>query len=284
MIMKCNLCGYKCNVDRKKQSGVCGVKTLRIAKYGVYFNEEPCISGTNGSGTIFFCSCSLKCVFCQNYPVSRNQIGREISIDKLIEIMKELVNKGVHNINFVNPTHYTYEILAALEKYTPPVPLVWNTHGYDSEETIELIKDKVKIFLIDFKYYDNGLAKKYSKVPHYFETASLAIKKMREVVDDNFIDNIMQSGLIIRHLILPSYYKDSMKICKWISDNMRDTIISIMSQFTPYGKVKDYPEINRKLFSAENKKVIDYCQELDLKGYFQPSGACGEKYIPKWDY
>ena len=280
----CNLCGNKCNINRKAKIGACNAPTLKIAKYSLHHFEEPVISGSKGSGTIFFCGCSLSCVFCQNFDVSRNTVGRDISTTTLIDIMKTLEDMGAHNINFVNPTHFSNEILEALSIYKPSIPTVWNSHGYDSIETVKNTKGLIDIYLPDLKYFDNTVAKRYSGISDYFDIASKSILEMRKIVTDKFENNLMQEGLIVRHLILPKQYLDSINVLSFIKDSLATTTVSIMSQYTPFGNLENYPEINRKLFSGELAKVQNFAIENNLTGFSQARSASSQEYIPEWDY
>ncbi len=282
---KCFLCNNNCGIDRNSQIGKCRVSTLKIARRGLHFFEEPIISGEKGSGTIFFCGCSLSCVFCQNFELSRNTIGKEITISTLVDIFKQLEDMNAHNINLVTPTHYAREIKEALTIYKPSIPIVWNTNGYDSLSTIEMMKGLVDIYIPDLKYFDDSLAVKYSKAPNYFCVATKAITAMRQQVKDSFDEKgMMQSGVIVRHLILPKCYRDSLEVLKWLNTNLKGTLVSVMSQYTPFGDLTNYPEINRKLFSAEIEKVYAYARENDMVGFFQDKSSSSEEYIPNWDY
>lgn len=284
--MICNLCGNYCGVDREKSVGRCGVKeNIKIARKGLHMYEEPCISGKEGSGTVFFCGCSLKCPFCQNYPVSRNQTGKEITPQELADIFRSLEDMGANNINLVSPTHFVREIAKAVEIYRPKVPIVYNSHGYDSPEALEIMNGIVDIYLPDFKYFDDELALKISGVKIYRETALEALRIMRSQTKDEYDDRgMMKSGMIIRHLILPKHYTDSINVLKCIKERFPETLVSVMSQYTPFGNLKNFPELNRKLFSAEIERVQNVATELDIKGFFQDREAVGESFIPKWEY
>ncbi len=284
--MLCNLCGNKCNIDRSVALGKCGIgEEMKIARYGLHMYEEPCISGKEGSGTVFFCGCSLKCPFCQNYPVSRNQTGKEITPQDLADIFKRLEDMGANNINLVSPTHFVPKIIEAVEIYKPRVPIVYNSHGYDSVETIESLNGIVDIYLPDFKYFDDSLAKSISGIENYRETALLAIGKMRSRQKDVFDERgMMKSGVIIRHLVLPKHYQDSIKLLELISNRFPKTLVSVMSQYTPFGDLSNFKELNRKLFSAEIEKVQQKALELNIDGFFQDREAVGESFIPKWDF
>lgn len=282
---KCTLCGNMCNVDRQKVVGRCGESNLKIARFGLHNFEEPIISGTRGSGTVFFCGCPLRCVFCQNMEVSRNVVGKSICVQELSDIFKKLEDMGAHNINLVNPTHYAFEILSAIDLYKPKIPIVWNSHGYDTEETVRMTKGYVDIYLPDLKYFNNALAEKYSDARDYFEVATKAILQMRKNVSDEYFDDgMMKSGLIVRHLILPKQYRDSVKVIEWIGENLKGTLVSIMSQFTPFGDLSKFPELQRKLFKGEIDIVTRRALELEMQGFFQDNSSCSEEYIPKWDF
>ena len=249
--MKCEICPRKCGVNRETETGFCNSGKLKIAKYMLHMWEEPCISGTNGSGAIFFSGCNLKCVFCQNFEISQQNKGEEISKEKLVEIFKELEQFGAHNINLVSPTQFSAEIIEALKIYKPKIPIVWNSNGYESVETIKLLKNYVDIYLVDLKYFDDNLAVKYSKAPDYFSSATNAILEMRKnQKKDVFAGEIMQKGVIIRHLILPTHYIDSIKILNWINKNLGSkTYISLMSQYLPLNNAPK--PINRKITNLE---------------------------------
>ena len=285
--MICKLCPRNCNIDRKNISGFCGAtETIKVAKADVFEWEEPCISGTKGSGAIFFSGCNLKCCFCQNYEISSGFFGKEISVNRLAEIFKELEQKGVHNINLVSPSHYVLQIIEALKIYRPKIPIVWNSNGYEKVETIKMLEQYIDVFLVDLKFCDDYLSSKYCKATNYFQNASAVIKEMTKSKPKLiFENNILQSGVIIRHLVMPNCTKDSVKILEWISQNIKNEfLISIMGQYTPYYKAKEFEEINRKLKPIEYKIVIEKAKELGLNnGYFQELTSGDEKFIPIWD-
>ncbi len=282
---KCNLCPNNCNAERDKTFGVCvtGDK-LKIAKYYAHTFEEPIISGTNGSGTIFFCGCSLKCCFCQNFEVSRNLRGKEISVLDLANIFKELENQGVHNINLVNPTHYVDKIIKAFDVYRPKIPVVYNTHGYEKVETLEKINDYVDVYLPDLKYFDEKVSLRYSKKADYFINASKAILYMlnkKPVIKDG----LMKQGVIIRHLALPQNTNDSLKILEWYKGIEDKAYLSLMAQYTPFGEIEDKKELQRKLTKREYDKLLSFVVNSDLKNVFvQELESSSEKYIPIWDF
>lgn len=288
--MICAACPRACHTDReydKPSHGFCKMPyNAVIARAALHMWEEPVISGENGSGAIFFSGCSLRCVFCQNYDISHDGFGKSISEERFIDIMKELVSKGAHNINLVNPTHFVPFIRGALEKYKPPVPVVYNTGGYDRVESIKSLDGLVDIYLPDLKYYDADVSAKYSAAPDYFEKASEAVLEMRRQTEtDMFKDDLMQRGLIIRHLVLPGNTAQSVKILKWISEKLPcDTFVSIMSQYTPCGEAFKYKDLRRKIVSAEYDKVINTFFDLGLKnGFMQEKTAAKTVFIPKFD-
>ncbi|MBE5735377.1 MAG: radical SAM protein [Clostridiales bacterium] len=282
---KCNNCARNCKIDRKKTYGYCKANNLcKIAKVMTHYWEEPIISGHSGSGAIFFSNCNLRCVYCQNYQISHNGIGIEISANELAKIFQDLENSGVHNINLVTPTHYVDQIIEALKIYKPSIPIVWNTNGYESTGTIEKIRDYIDIYLFDLKYYDSNISKKYSDASDYFETASKNILFARNIIPTDIITNgLMQKGIIVRHLVLPNNTNDSINILKWIKEYIPNTIISLMSQYVPYYKANNYTEINRKLNKLEYKRVLSMCQDLNLNGFMQDMDSADEIYIPNFN-
>ena len=281
----CNLCPNACNADRTASAGVCGVDDrIRIAKYYLHPFEEPVLSGKNGSGTIFFCGCSLKCVFCQNYAVSRAERGKIISVTELAEIFRELEERGAHNINLVTPTHYAHRIVEALKLYRPHIPVVWNTHGYETEETLTFIAPYADIFLTDVKYFAPETAKRYCGKADYFAYASRAAEIMCEK-PLIFQDGMMQSGTIVRHLVLPQNVEDSLRILDWFAPLKDKAYLSLMSQYTPFGKIDAFPELQRKITKREYHKVLDHALSLGIENIFvQELKSSGGEYIPAWDY
>ncbi len=287
--MICNMCPRGCNVDRTKHLGFCAQRdTVRISKVMYHHFEEPIISGaedSKGSGAIFFTGCNLKCVYCQNYPISHGNKGRNISIKKLAHIFKRLEKHGAHNINLVTPSHFTYQIIEALKIYKPNIPIVWNSSGYESVESISRLKEYVDIFLVDLKYTDNSLALKYSRAPNYFDCASIAIKLMKQFQpEDIIIDGLMKKGIIVRHLLLPTHTSDSIKCLDFLARELgKDTIISIMSQYEPRYDAIKYDEINRKITPLEYKRVTSYALKLGLNNCFvQDLSSADSKYTPKF--
>ena len=285
--MICNLCPRKCNVNRDLKSGFCGVSnTLKVARAQLHFWEEPIISGTNGSGTIFFSGCNLKCVYCQNYNISKENFGKDITTQRLAEIFKELENAGAHNINLVTPSHYVKQIVEALNIYKPKIPVVYNTSGYDSVEELKMLEGYVDVYLTDLKYYSSELSQKYSSAKNYFEVCSLAINEMIRQQPKNVMENgLIKKGVIIRHMVLPNCINDSFKVLEWIKNNLsEDVIVSVMGQYTPYFNASKFPEINRKLKPVEYKLVINHFNKLGLKnGFMQSLDSADENFIPPFN-
>lgn len=286
--MICNACPRGCNVDREVSLGYCkSPEKFKLARASLHYWEEPCISGKNGSGAIFFSGCNLGCVFCQNYEISHGCKGVEVSDDDLVRIMKRLVDEGANNINFVNPTHYSLQLLRVLEKYKPPVPIVYNTSGYDSVETLKMLDGAVDIYLPDFKYIRPEKALKYSKAEDYPQVAEEALAEMkRQVSEDVFDENgIMQRGMIIRHLVLPSNTNSSISALDYLAENFGDTYISVMAQYVPCGDLTEYKEINRPLTQREYDKVVNHIFDLGLdKIFVQELEAASDEFIPDFDF
>lgn len=292
MLEKCTICPHKCGIDRTKYAGKCkSTDKIKIALYSIHNFEEPCISGKNGSGTIFFSNCNMNCIFCQNYEISQLGKGKEISIEKLADIMIEQQNRHVENINLVTPTSYALHIIEAIKLARQKglkIPIVYNTNGYENVETLKLLEGYIDIYLPDLKYFYDDLGYKYSNVNNYFEIATEAIKEMYRQVGIPQIDEngIMKKGLMIRHLILPNQIENSKNILKWIKDNIDNNVyVSIMAQYFPTYKAKEIEGLNRKLTQKEFKEVENYLYELNLQnGYIQELGEHEEEYVPNWDY
>lgn len=284
--MICNQCPRRCNVERSKAVGRCCVgENFKLARASLHFWEEPCISGENGSGTVFFSGCNLGCVFCQNYEISHRKIGREVSADELIKIFESLIEKGANNINLVNPTHYALQLADVLSKWKSPVPIVYNSSGYESVETLKMLDGLVDIYLPDFKYILPEKAKKYSFAEDYPEVAMLALKEMKRQVGADVFDEsgLMKKGMIIRHLVLPSNTNASIKALDYLAENYADTYISVMAQYTPCGNLTGYDEINRKLTKREYNKIVDYILSLGLdKIFIQDLSSSGDRFIPEF--
>lgn len=286
--LRCNLCPRNCNIDRKENTGFCKSHlNPKIARIAPHFWEEPCISGTKGSGTVFFSGCTLKCVFCQNYEISALNQGTEITPYRLSEEYRKLEQLGVHNINLVSACHYIPAVLESFEIYKPNIPIVYNSGGYEKVETLKMLEGIVDIYLPDFKYSDDTLAKEYSFAPNYVITAKLAIDEMLRqagipVFDD---DSIMKKGVIVRHLILPNHTKNSIGVLEILKENYDEKIlVSLMGQYVPHGKAMDFEKLSRKITKREYKKVSDKLIELELDGFMQELTSADEKYIPIWDF
>lgn len=291
-LKQCQICPHKCKVNRLEGNiGRCKANSnIKIGLTSLHFFEEPCISGTNGSGTIFFSNCNLNCIYCQNYEISQECKGKEITINELADKFIELQNKKAHNINLVTPTIYTYQIIEAIKiakKNGLQIPIIYNTNGYETEETLRLLEGYIDVYLPDFKYFDNDLAKKYSNIDNYPEIAKKAIKEMYRQVGAPVLDEkgIIKKGLIIRHLILPNHINNSKQVLKWISSNIdNNAYVSIMMQYFPTYLAQKDDLLNRKLTKEEYLKIQEYVDELDIKnGYMQELGEHEEEYVPKFD-
>ena len=292
MLNNCTLCPHNCKVNRiEGKKGRCKCdNTLKIALASLHMFEEPCISGTNGSGTVFFTNCNLNCIYCQNYEISQGGKGKEITIQTLADIFIKQQEKGAHNINLVTPTMYVYQIIEAIKlarKSGLKIPIVYNSNGYENIETIQILNGYIDVYLPDLKYYTNELSKKYSNVDNYFEIATNAIKEMYSQVGNAVFDDngLIQKGVIIRHLVLPNHIQNTKNILKWINENLpKDIYVSIMAQYFPTYKAKKDSLINRKLNKKEYKDVLNYLYSLDLQnGYIQDLGSHEEEYVPDFN-
>lgn len=282
---KCYLCPRSCGIDRSKNKGYCNQSGLKVARVSLHKWEEPIISGSNGSGTIFFSGCNLKCVYCQNYDVSHGK-GKDITPQILADIFKKIEDSGAHNINLVTPTHFVDDILKAADIYTPKLPVVYNCGGYESLDTLDKMKDFVDIWLPDFKYSDNSLAKKYSNCNDYFEVCTAALIRMRQLCPkDEIADGLMKKGLIIRHLVLPNALQNTKSVLQWIAENLSDdTYVSIMGQYTPFGDAFKFDEINRKLKPLEYKIAVEYAKKFKLfNSFIQSLDSASKEFIPNFD-
>ena len=292
MLDSCTLCPHNCKVNRLEgKKGRCKCdNTLKIALASLHMFEEPCISGTNGSGTVFFTNCNLNCIYCQNYEISQGGKGKEITIQTLADIFIKQQEKGAHNINLVTPTMYMYQTIEAIKlarKNGLKIPIIYNSNGYENIETIKMLNGYIDVYLPDLKYYTNELSKKYSNVDNYFEVATNAIKEMYSQVGNAIFDDngIIQKGVIIRHLVLPNHIQNTKNILKWINENMpKDIYVSVMAQYFPTYKAKNDSLINRKLNKKEYKEVFNYLYSLDLQnGYIQELGSHEEEYVPDFN-
>ena len=290
-LKKCEICPHRCGVDRtNNQIGRCKSKnTVKVAKASIHMYEEPCISKGNGSGTVFFSNCNLNCVFCQNYEISQNGLGKEITINELANIFLKLQNKNVNNINLVTPTSYVPQIIEAIKMAKENglnIPIVYNTNSYENIETLKLLEGYIDIYLPDLKYSENELGEKYSNVKNYFEVATTAIKEMYRQVGNLKCDKngIAKKGVIIRHLVLPNHIENSKKVLSWIKNNLpQDVYVSVMNQYFPIYKAKKIKDLNRKITKREMKKIEEFIYSIDLKnGYIQDIEENEIQYVPNW--
>ena len=284
----CSQCPRACGALRNDEQGegYCGAPALpRLARAALHHWEEPCISGTRGSGTVFFSGCSLGCLYCQNYALSHEGFGKTVTLDRLWEILSELEAAGAHNINLVNPTHYAH-LLPEIRRHTR-LPIVYNTGGYDSADTLRRIEGCVDIYLTDLKYRSPLLSGKYSDAPDYFDRAAEAIREMLRqtgpaVYDD---EGLLRRGTILRHLVLPGYTADSLQVLRWCRDTLPDGVLySIMSQYTPMGEAAEHPPLNRRLTPAEYRRITRFVEgEECFVGYMQELSSAKEEYVPPFD-
>jgi len=286
--MICTLCPRNCRAERTDESGkgVCSVGTLpKVARAGLHMWEEPCISGTRGSGAVFFSGCGLKCVFCQNEAISHGGEGKIISVERLAEIFRELEAAGAHNINLVTAAQFVPAVMAALDLYRPKIPVVYNSSGYESVETLRMLEGYVDVYLPDFKYIDSGMAKLLSGAADYPETAMEAIREMVRQTGEAVYnaDGMMLRGTQIRHLVLPGLTGDSMKILSAIADEFPGVPVSLMGQYTPFGKALEIPGMNRKITKKEYRRVLAHMDAIGLPGYRQELESADAQYVPAFD-
>ncbi len=278
-------------IEKQEINGYCGsTDKIKIALASVHYFEEPCISGKNGSGTIFFSNCNLNCIYCQNYEISQLGKGKEITVEKLAQIFIEQQEKVVNNINLVTPSSYAYQIIQALKIAKVnglKIPVIYNTNGYENIETLKQLEGYIDIYLPDLKYYSNELAQKYSKVNNYFEVTTKAIQEMIKQVGNPVFneEGILQKGVIIRHLVLPNHLQNSKHILKWIKENLpENTLVSVMAQYFPTYRAKENQFLNRKLTKKEYKEIENYLYTLNLEnGYIQELGEHEEEYVPNFN-
>ena len=293
--MQCTLCPRKCRADRDNgERGFCGeTAQLTAARASLHLWEEPCISGTRGSGAVFFSGCVLRCVFCQNYDISSRGVGKPITVERLCGIFLELQAQGAHNINLVNPTHFTPQVIRALEtakRRGLSLPVVWNSGGYELPETLRLLEGLVDVYLPDVKYYSDELARRLSSAPDYFETAMAALDEMlRQTGAPVFSpEGLLLKGVVVRHLVLPWEYRDSIEVITRLGRRFGGKILfSLMSQYTPFGRVKTDPafsRMNRRITTFEYQKALDAALEAGLTGYLQEQSSAKEEYTPEFDF
>ncbi len=289
----CNLCPHNCKVNRNNgRIGRCKANNkVKIALYSVHEFEEPCISGENGSGTIFFSNCNLNCIYCQNYEISQLGKGKEISIEELANILLLQQERNVENINLVTPTSYVPHIIESIKiakNNGLNIPIIYNTNSYENIETLKMLEGYIDIYLPDLKYFENDIGKKYSKVDNYFEIATKSIKEMIRQVGVPKMNSrgVIEKGVIIRHLVLPNHIENSKKVLNWIKNNLpHDIYVSIMAQYFPTYKSKEFKEINRKINKEEWKEINKYVEKLNIEnGYIQELGEHEEEYVPKWEF
>ena len=279
----CNECPRSCGVNREKSCGWCKAPSkFKIAKIMLHPYEEPTISGTGGAGAIFFAGCSLGCIYCQNYEISSGKVGELFTKVQLIDAIKDLEKRGASCIDLVTPTHYTDELIDVFDRYKPSVPIVWNSSGYETVEEIEKLKDVVDVYLVDFKYATEESGR-LSLAPNYFDVATQAILQMRRNQPKDVIENgVMQKGVIVRHLVLPGLVENSKLVLNWVAKNLgANTIVSLMSQYTPTERVASHPLLFRRLKPIEYKSVVSYAEKLGFDNAFvQDMDSSSEKYIP----
>ena len=275
-----------CGAARDKTTGKCGVTNeIKIAKYYLHRYEEPIISGENGAGTVFFCGCSLQCAFCQNYEVSRNERGKTVTVKELAEIFKRLEEDGAATIDLVTPTQYSLQIAEALDIYKPKVPVVYNTHGYERTEVLEIIDKYVDIYLPDLKYFSSSRAKRYCGKENYFDVAFKAVEfmiKRKKAIEEN---GKLRQGVIVRHLVLPENLDETVKILTALRPIIGDAYLSLMSQYTPFGNIDGLKELQRKITRREYARAVSTAENLGFEKFFlQEFSSQSEKFIPDWDF
>lgn len=291
MIMdSCSLCPRMCHAQRTEDagSGFCKMGTLPVvARAALHYWEEPCISGKKGSGAVFFTGCTLQCIFCQNYQIStKREVGKSVTPQQLSDIFFRLIEQGANNINLVSGAQFVPAIVEALSIRPLPVPVVYNSGGYESLEALHMLDGLVQIYLPDYKYDDNSLAKRFSGAPDYTEHARAAVLEMVRQTGPVQMDGngILQRGTIVRHLLLPGHTKNSISALDWIAENLpKGTLVSLMGQYTPCGRVEEYPELQRKVTAREYRKVQQHLFDLGLDGFVQELSSANKDYIPSFD-
>lgn len=290
-LSKCTICPHNCKVNRLNgTSGFCKCDDkIKIALASLHYYEEPCISGTNGSGTIFFSNCNLNCIYCQNHEISQDGKGYFVTIEELSDIFLKQQSKGANNINLVTPTMYIYQIIESIKIARANglnIPIIYNTNSYENIETIKALNGYIDVYLPDLKYYSNEIAIKYSKADKYFEIATQAILEMIKQVGTPIFNNdgLIKKGVIIRHLVLPNHIQNSKHILKWLKNNVDGSAyVSVMAQYFPTYKAKNDPLLNRKLTKKEYKEIENYLYTLDIEnGYMQDLGKHEEEYVPNF--
>lgn len=292
LLKDCTLCPRECHIDRTSgRKGYCReTNEIVVARAALHHWEEPCISGEEGSGTVFFSGCAMGCVYCQNHNIANGVVGKIISIERLSDIFLELQDKMANNVNLVTPSHYVPQIIEAIglgREKSLHIPIVYNTSSYEKTETLKLLEGYVDIYLPDLKYMDPKPALRYSRCEDYFPYATEAIKEMVRQVKEPVFDErgMMKKGVIVRHLTLPGYLQDSKNIIKYLYETFGDTIyISIMNQYTPLNTVEQYPELNRKIFEEEYNELVEYAIDLGVEnGFIQEGETASESFIPEFN-
>lgn len=286
--MKCTACPRRCGAERDERPGFCSAQnTLRAARAALHFWEEPPISGKSGSGAVFFSGCSLRCAFCQNAEISRGNKGKEISFAQLKDAIDRLIDQGAANINLVNPTHWVDLLCCFFEKYTFPVPIVYNSSGYETVESLRKLEGMIDIYLPDFKYTRPDKAARYSGAPDYPQVVLPALREMRWQQPHDIFDanNMMQKGMIIRHLVLPGNTHSAIEVLDCIHREFPDAYVSLMAQYTPFGDLHALPELQRRVTKREYEKVVRHAIDIGLENVFlqQPEAACTD-FIPAFDF
>ena len=285
---KCYLCPFECGVNRAQTFGRCRAgEKIVVARAAAHYFEEPCISGKNGSGAVFFSGCALGCVFCQNADISQKIKGKELTSESLADVFDRLADQGVHNINLVTPSHFAPQIAKALEIFGGKLPVVWNSSGYEKVETLKMLDGLVDIYMPDFKYGDDALGYKYSQVSDYFKVAKEALDEMYRQRGNYFIENeILKSGVLVRHLVLPEAFENTRNVLDYISERFDsgEVLFSLMGQYTPVSESLKYPELNRRLHESEYKWAIDYMSSCGIyDGFVQELSSAEKCYIPEFD-
>lgn len=289
---RCEMCPRRCGALRdemENRGGFCGMPWgYRVARAALHQWEEPCISGTIGSGTVFFSGCVLKCVYCQNYKISTEKFGKQISEDQLIAVFEDLIQQGAENLNLVNPTHYALQLADTLKKWHSPVPVVYNSGGYERVETLRALEGLVDIYLPDFKYSREEKASRYSSAPGYFDTAARAILEMARQTGPNQYNEagLLQRGLVVRHLVLPGNTNSSVEVLRWLAKHLpAGNQVSLMAQYIPMGEAGKYVELNRKITKREYKKVLDFLEATGMEnGYIQERSSANNCFVPDFDF
>lgn len=293
----CELCPRMCRIDRASSTGYCRLSSgLKAARAALHHWEEPCISGTRGSGAVFFCGCTLRCCFCQNYQISSGGFGKEITSGQLSDIFLRLEEQGAHNINLVTPTQFLPDVLKALDavRHRLSIPVVYNCGGYERVETVTALRDYIDIWLPDLKYRDSGLSARYSNAGDYFSVASAAIRQMTAQTgppvffppENDTAAPLLRSGVLLRHMVLPGAKDDSIRLLHWMKEALPEGgfLVSLLSQYTPCYRSREYPEINRRITSYEYDKVVDTAIRLGLtQGFMQKKSSAREEYTPPFD-